>query len=403
MKQVRLIIIIILLMALLTACEEKPAILWLDGVTDVSCFTDGMMQVSYEDAGSKSGYVDADGKLVIRDAVGAVTAFMCNGRFADGRAKYMIDDKLGYIDKSGAVVIPAVYDDASVFVDGLAVVRKGDREEYIDADGKTVLVCPDGYFAGGHGTGIAQHPIYRFSEELALITTTEGTTAFVDRQGKVAIPENVEYELADLFAEGFACVVKDLRSNEPRFGFIDKSGQITIPIQFEQAQSFSEGLAAVRINGKWGFIDRVGAIVIPAEYDWVRDFEDGLAVAAKEGICTFIDSNGAPAFDFRCDLAFGFRGGFATVSKDERWGVIDRSGNLVTDYQYDYIGTFDLGVAVASLRAENNESKQGIIDSKGNVLLEIVYDQVHRSEDDPSLFVVRQGERYGIFRVKKTN
>ncbi len=37
----------------------------------------------------------------------------------------------------------------------------------------------------------------------------------------------------------------------------------------------TEGLAAVRLGGKWGFVDQSGKEVVPCRYDEVRDFRDG--------------------------------------------------------------------------------------------------------------------------------
>jgi hypothetical protein len=43
-----------------------------------------------------------------------------------------------------------------------------------------------------------------------------------------------------------------------KWGCVDKTGKIIIPIQFDDADEnsfyFSEGLAWVKLNGKWGII-----------------------------------------------------------------------------------------------------------------------------------------------------
>lgn len=57
--------------------------------------------------------------------------------------------------------------------------------------------------------------------------------------------------------------------------------------QFEQAHSFSEGLAAVRIKGRFGYIDPSGKIVIQPRFDLAGDFYQGLAevmVGKKAGV-----------------------------------------------------------------------------------------------------------------------
>lgn len=45
------------------------------------------------------------------------------------------NDKFGYVDASGKAVIPATFDHAGAFADGLAPVEVGDRWGYIDPPG----------------------------------------------------------------------------------------------------------------------------------------------------------------------------------------------------------------------------------------------------------------------------
>ena len=58
-------------------------------------------------------------------------------------------------------------------------------------------------------------------------------------------------------------------------GFIDGTGEVVLPPQFDQARDFSEGLAAVRIGDRWGYIDETGKRVIPLLYERVQDFTEG--------------------------------------------------------------------------------------------------------------------------------
>jgi WG containing repeat len=50
-----------------------------------------------------------------------------------------------------------------------------------------------------------------------------------------------------------------------------------IPARFERAMPFSEGLAAVRIDGQFGYIDQRGEIVIAPKFDLAGNFDQGLA------------------------------------------------------------------------------------------------------------------------------
>ena len=47
-------------------------------------------------------------------------------------------------------------------------------------------------------------------------------------------------------------------------GYADEKGNIVIPLTWEDADYFSEGLAGVQDSkGNWGFIDETGKLVIP--------------------------------------------------------------------------------------------------------------------------------------------
>ena len=42
--------------------------------------------------------------------------------------------------------------------------------------------------------------------------------------------------------------------------------------KYDWVNNFFEGLASVKLNGKWGFIDKTGREAIPCKYDNVCSF-----------------------------------------------------------------------------------------------------------------------------------
>jgi hypothetical protein len=75
---------------------------------------------------------------------------------------------------------------------------------------------------------------------------------------------------------------------EGKEGYMNAAGQVVIQPQFEKAEYFSEGLAAVRINKKWGYIDHLGKVVIRPRWQdndgWagaVEPFQEGLAAVTE--------------------------------------------------------------------------------------------------------------------------
>ena len=60
------------------------------------------------------------------------------GDFSEGLATVKLNDKYGYIDKTGREVIPCKYDDAWNFSEGFAKVALNGKYGYIDETGKEV-------------------------------------------------------------------------------------------------------------------------------------------------------------------------------------------------------------------------------------------------------------------------
>ena len=61
--------------------------------------------------------------------------------YSDGLSAFKQNDKWGFIDVNGKVVISPVYDDCQDFSNGVAAVKMNGQWGYIDASGK-VLIRP---------------------------------------------------------------------------------------------------------------------------------------------------------------------------------------------------------------------------------------------------------------------
>lgn len=84
--------------------------------------------------------------------------------------------------------------------------------------------------------------------------------------------------------------------------------------QFEELYPFSEGMAAVRKDGKFGFINIKGELVIPCQYLYAGPFKEGLACVIKDENnlnISFIDKEGnlfKTQYTFNAPYFFGSLG-----------------------------------------------------------------------------------------------
>ena len=113
------------------------------------------------------------------------------------------------------------------------------------------------------------------------MTTITGNGGYIDKTGQVVLP--IEYDAAFPFSDGLAAV-----QINGEWGYIDTTGQVVIPLEYHSAGMFSDGLAAIETDAdsKIGFIDKTGQLIIPAEYyskgTWSGSFAEGLASVADE-------------------------------------------------------------------------------------------------------------------------
>lgn len=279
--------------------------------------------VGFKDNSGKYGFSDRENQELLIPA-----NYDYAYAFSEGLASVRKDGKYGYIDKSGKEIIPFIYDNAYAFSEGLACVRKQEKWGYIDKSGKTVIpiIYDD---AGSFRGGLAK------VKKTGIFKQT-GKWGYIDKSGKEVVP--FIYDYAYSFSEGLAAVEKDRK-----YGYIDKSGKEVISFIYDHAYSFSESLAAVKKNGMfkkvewlpnmdvWGYIDKSGKTVIPIIYDYAYSFSEGLAAVNKDRKWGYLDKSGKTVIPFIYDGADSFRKGLAKVEKDGKEGYIDKSGRWVKD------------------------------------------------------------------------
>lgn len=191
---------------------------------------------------------------------------------------------------------------------------------------------------------------------------------YIDKTGKLAIPQ--QFDLCWPFSEGLG-VVAVVRDEMLKWGYVDKSGKLVIDTQFDAATSFQDGLAAVVMNNKWNFINKTGKIAIDAKFDDAFGFAEGLALVKVGGSYGYIDKSGKFVIKPKYKIAYPFAEGLAAIQTDKGVGFINRSGDIVIKPQFG-LNTetgFSEGLVPVSVNG-----KYGFIDKLGEFVIKPQFD-----------------------------
>jgi hypothetical protein len=307
---------------------------------------DGLLGVTVD---GKHGFIDLTGRFVIPPT------FDFAWQFSEGRASAWQNGRAGFIDRNGKFVISPRFEYAKAFHEGLAEVQLGGLWGFVSTDDRMAIQ--------------PQFEETRWFSEGRAPVRVHGRWGYVDKAGVLVIP--AKYRQASPFENGRAFVELDQewfaidRNGEPtsrdpsdlipqermgKWGFVTPDGKVAVDFRFDGLQPFSEGLAAVQVGRHWGFIDRSGRLVIPAEFEdgWatlpggarggppIGSFREGLAAVYKDGSWRFIDAKGVaiPGRFVKAAMGnYGFRDGIASVCGKKRCGYIDRTGRVIWPWE----------------------------------------------------------------------
>jgi hypothetical protein len=234
-------------------------------------FAEGLAPVRLADG--KWRYIDASGKTIL-PASGE--GYEDADRFSEGLARVRLNGRYGYIDRSGRMVIPARYARSGRFVQGMTFTQCDTgvyNYGYIDRTGKQALPCK-------------YQDAFNFTADGLARARMWDLYGYIDRRGTAVL--NFAYKFGGNFDGGLSYILKD-----EGFAFIDSKGKrhINIP-QFDLVGDFSGELAPVRRtqNLRWGYIDRSGRLVVPAVFFEAFTHFRGLALVQGPESYTSADS-----------------------------------------------------------------------------------------------------------------
>lgn len=311
-----------------------------------------------------------------------------------------------YITSDAKVAINPQFTEASLFRDGIAVVKSsGENPQfgYIGEDGKYIIL-PTFYEAT------------IFNNGLAWVVSKNGFPSCINTKGEIlfSLPDANEVRC---YVDNLAAFSKINKEGKKLWGFINEDGKIVIEPQFEDAHFFSEGLCPVsNSENKWGYIKENGKLVINFQFDFATPFTNGKAKVKSKDFYGLIETSGnfiiKPIYDdvypdgdliaFAKDKKYGWlevsgkthinpqfdmirlfnNNKRTSVQIDDKWGIIDNNGNYIVKPQYDE--AMQINDKIGYVKTNN---KYRLIDSEGNFIDTTEYEEILR-------------ENYQLFSVK---
>ena len=208
------------------------------------------------------------------------------------------------------------------------------------------------------------------------------------KTGDVVIP--FKYDEVYAFSEGLAAV-----KLKGKWGFIDKSGKKVVPLKYDKVTDFSEGFARVGLSdkwgdvNKWGFVNKSGKEIVPLKYHYVWDFNEGLAVVFLNRKGGFVNKSGKEVVPPKYTSISDFSGGLARVVLNGKVRGINKSGKVVLPPKYGWADDFSEG-----LKAVQKIYKSGFVDKSGKVVIPLKYMWVWDFSD--GLARVELNDKYGF-------
>lgn len=178
--------------------------------------------------------------------------------------------KVGYINPEGAVVIDLVWTRELNRYENMFLLEKSGGKYFVGKDNRQIagpfhrMHCT----SSGSGWGIKK-----------------GSGPFGLGFGKGSSCKE------GFFFEGLIAVGK--RSGRTyKWGYLDDQANVALPLKYDYAWDFTQGLAAVEVNGKFGYIDKQGDWVIERQFEHARPFKKGMAHVILNGENVSIDTTG---------------------------------------------------------------------------------------------------------------
>ncbi len=282
------------------------------------------------------------------------------------------NDKYGYINTKGKLVIDYQFVKARDFKDSIAIVGNENKWAVINTEGKIISEWYD--YLSDFYQNVAVYSLYK-------------KYGFINKQGKIVSEGYTKIEIIneDLF----------LVHNLDKVAFTNSNGKL-ITDWFEQQYGFNKNLCKVKKADKFAYINNLGTIII-GWYDSIADFNDGITKVKNKDKYAIVNQNGNLISDWY-QYIDNYSDAMAIVSQNNKYGYLNKEGKLIIPCTFDNAKPFVQGMAIVV----TNE-KYAYIDKQGKFIVEPHERMIYYSKAPPKgLTLIIAANKYGFQNVSGT-
>ena len=302
----------------------------------------------------------------------------------------------GLVDINGKIILEGEWSsEPSVMIDGLIYIAN-DKDLYeFYSVGNEIKQIGEEYVAVTH-----------FSDGWAAVVVGEKPITYINKKGEVKLTLDKKIAQAGPFFNGLARV----KTNDNKWGFINKKGEFVIEAKYDGVSYFSDGLvlAVEEVDAEdqykyyFSFLDKNGKIVLDLkdEYETIGNFSEGFAyVYGTEDGLGFINKKGEIVIERDKEITDvqNFKDGYAVVAVENKYGLINTKGEKIIKPKYENTLFFDNGLITFS-----EEGKVGFLNINGDEIVEAQYKEVLpflfkntivQDQDDKYYYIDNKGEK----------
>ena len=199
-----------------------------------------------------------------------------------------------------------------------------------------------------------------------------------------------KYDYLGSFRNGLAPVSKDGKS-----GFINREGELQVPLIYDECEEFYNNLAKVKKDGLYGYVDIAGKETVPVKFQDIQLWSYGYEkYIIKENNLYGLYS---PYYGYYAEPIYKFIDWLDTenilvTTTDNKVGMIDYKGNIIIEPKYAKIEKFDDRCLIVT----NEEDLSGLIDMRGTIVIDVMYKEIiaAKYEDDRIILRKKNGKFY---------